>query len=450
MVQRRNLVETDTEPGTLSYADPQTVYGRVSGTVTWLPPIGQVIRPGGTLYRVDGGPVILMNGSTPAYRDLDAADPNGADIEQLNRNLAGLGFDASGIVVDDEWQPATTAGVKLLQASLGETETGRLALGEIVFLPGDQLVSGLDAAVGSTGSAGGSSPPAADASTPRVTSTDFVSLTTIATTAQTRVHCCAPARSSDKASPTHSSALSNVKTTNRAPRHRGARSDRALAGLAALLKAQAAELRAATAALKAARGSPSRTRSTSPRSGHSGSASTSSSGGGSATPILQTTSTRLVVTVDLSASSQSEATLGGHVTVELPAGSRVSGKITAVSPVADSSNTSGSDTGTGGGSGVANGSSSTVPVTITLTGHHRGAGLDQAAVSVNFARGVARHVLSVPVTALIATPGGNYAVQEAIAPYRLLPVRTGLFAAGFVQISGTGIHAGLSVTDSQG
>ncbi len=39
-IQRRNLVETDTEAGTLSYANQQTVYNRVSGTITWLPAVG--------------------------------------------------------------------------------------------------------------------------------------------------------------------------------------------------------------------------------------------------------------------------------------------------------------------------------------------------------------------------------------------------------------------------
>ena len=42
-VQRRDLVETDTESGTLSYADPQTVYDRLSGTITWLPAVGRAI-----------------------------------------------------------------------------------------------------------------------------------------------------------------------------------------------------------------------------------------------------------------------------------------------------------------------------------------------------------------------------------------------------------------------
>jgi hypothetical protein len=89
-------------------------------------------------------------------------------------------------------------------------------------------------------------------------------------------------------------------------------------------------------------------------------------------------------------------------------------------------------------------------VTITLDKHVKGAGLDQASVSVNFAKARARNVLSVPVTALLATAGGGYAVQQAAAPHRLIPVTTGLFAAGYVEISGPGIHRGLAVTDSQG
>ncbi|MCL2417812.1 MAG: hypothetical protein FWD04_00850, partial [Conexibacteraceae bacterium] len=36
-VERRNLVATDTESGTLSYASSQTVYNRLSGTITWVP-----------------------------------------------------------------------------------------------------------------------------------------------------------------------------------------------------------------------------------------------------------------------------------------------------------------------------------------------------------------------------------------------------------------------------
>ncbi len=166
-----------------------------------------------------------------------------------------------------------------------------------------------------------------------------------------------------------------------------------------------------------------------------------------------------MVTVDLAASVQSEAVVGEHVTVEMPNGNTVGGRVTAVSPVAQSSSNSDNGSGSGGGgggggngngNGSGNGSSSTIPVTVTLDGHTSGAGLDEAAVSVDFVQQRASNVLSVPVTALLATGGGNYAVQEATAPNQLIPVSTGLFAAGYVQISGSGIYPGLQVTDSQG
>lgn len=102
-VQRRDLVETDTESGTLSYAGTQTVYNRVGGTITWLPSVGQVVRPGQALFRIDNQPIILMNGPTPAYRDLSASDVQGPDVLELNRNLITLGFNPDGIVDDDVW-----------------------------------------------------------------------------------------------------------------------------------------------------------------------------------------------------------------------------------------------------------------------------------------------------------------------------------------------------------
>src|ERR1700759_3048850 len=127
-VKRRDLVQTDSESGTLSYAGPRTVYNRLSGTLTWLPSVGQAIEPGGALFRVDGKPVILMNGSTPDYRDLTPSDGAGQDIGELNRNLVALGFNPDGIVIGDHWQAATTAGVEAFQASLSEPQTGRLSL----------------------------------------------------------------------------------------------------------------------------------------------------------------------------------------------------------------------------------------------------------------------------------------------------------------------------------
>lgn len=452
-VQRRNLVLTDTESGTVSYSDPQTVYDRLSGTITWLPAVGQRISAGQALFRVDGEPVLLLNGSVPAYRDLSAADTSGPDVLELNRNLVALGFGADALVADDEWQAGTTAGIDALQASLGEAQTGELALGQIVFLPGPQLIAAQDVTVGSTNTGGSSAPTAAalDDPAPRP---EFVGLsTTIATPA---------------------AATHRVKTKKR-QRHRRLTQRQEIAALLAALRADAAALRAARASAGSSSGQPSggsggSSHHTSAHSGSGGSGSGGSggSGGGSSlsagVAVLQTSSTHLIVAVDLPASSQSEAKVHERVGVELPDGTTVPGTITAVSAVAAGAGSSGSGaaggsgaggsgsggSGSGGSGGSGSGSSSTIPVTIALHGRHPTAGLDEAAVSVNFVQQKARNVLSVPVTALLAVSGDSYAVREALPPHALLPVTTGLFAAGDVEISGPGIRPGLQVTDSQG
>ncbi len=445
-VERHNLVLSDTESGTVSYSNPQTVYDRLSGTITWLPAVGARISPGQPLFRVDGQPVLLMNGGAPAYRTLSASDTSGPDVLELNRNLIALGFGADALVADDEWQAGTTAGIDALQASLGEEQTGALPLGQIVFLPGDQLVSAQEVTVGSSGTGGNSAPQPASLIDPPA-APEFVGLDTpIATPPATR----------------HGKAKR---------RHRKKHLTRAeeIAELIAALKAE-------SAALKAARSEPASASSHSSASNHSGSHGTASHAGGSSSgagagggdaaaagvAVLQTTSTHLIVTVELPASSQSEAKVHEHVGVELPDGSTVPGTITAVSAVAASSGSSGSGSGSSGASGAGSGSggsgaggsgsgsASTIPVTIALRGHYPRTGLDEAAVSVNFVQQKARNVLSVPVTALLATSGNSYAVQESEPPHRLIPVTTGLFAAGYVEISGAGIRPGLQVTDSQG
>ena len=59
-------------------------------------------------------------------------------------------------------------------------------------------------------------------------------------------------------------------------------------------------------------------------------------------------------------------------------------------------------------------------------------------------------MLAVPVSALVALAGGGYAVEVvhgagATATRQLVAVRTGLFSATLVQVSGPGIAAGQRV-----
>ena len=185
-VQRRDLVATDTESGTLSYADPQTIFNRLTGTITWLPSIGRVVKPGGTLYKVSGQPVILMDGAVPAYRDLSDGVTDGPDVKELKQNLVALGFDPSHqITINDTFDAATTTAVEAWQASLAETQTGVVSLGDVVFLPGSQRITQVNTVLGSTGgSSSGSGSSGATGASLQLgpAQAEFVSLTTTATT----------------------------------------------------------------------------------------------------------------------------------------------------------------------------------------------------------------------------------------------------------------------------
>jgi hypothetical protein len=172
---------------------------------------------------------------------------------------------------------------------------------------------------------------------------------------------------------------------------------------------------------------------------------------------LVTTSTDSVVTVQLDASSQTEAVVGERVYVTLPSNTVAGGVITQVGRVAQMSSQSsggGSSPGSGGNStgGAGSAPQATIPVTISLT-HAGGLGsLDQAPVTVAFARTRTRNALSIPVSALLATAGGGYAVDviESAGAVSRVPVTPGSFAGGFVQISGPGIAAGMQVRDTAG
>jgi len=158
-VARRSLSETTSLSGRLGYAGAYPVLAQGHGTITWLPALGQVVREGQVLYRVDGRPVVLLYGSAPAYRALGegatAADVTGQDVRQLNRDLVALGY-VSRSDLDpnpDEFTWATRLGVERMQDALGVTAVGTLALGDYVFLPTAARITAVTAQLG--GPAGG-------------------------------------------------------------------------------------------------------------------------------------------------------------------------------------------------------------------------------------------------------------------------------------------------------
>jgi HlyD family secretion protein len=119
--------------------------GSPAGTITWLPKVGSVVRQGQELYAVTGSPVVLLYGNVPAYRDL-AEGVTGPDVTELNTGLVRLGYATAAALGPrpgwDYFSGETAYAVELLQAHLGETQTGTLALGQAVFLPGAALVTG--------------------------------------------------------------------------------------------------------------------------------------------------------------------------------------------------------------------------------------------------------------------------------------------------------------------
>jgi hypothetical protein len=114
---------------------------------------------------------------------------------------------------------------------------------------------------------------------------------------------------------------------------------------------------------------------------------------------------------------------GEPVSIVLPSGARMPGRVTATGTRAVVAPRRPRRTGTGSG----------VPVQVSLPVH------------------AVHDVLAVPVTALLALAGGGYGVEVVTGHSRdrLVGVTTGIFAAGRVQVTGPGIVAGTRVVVAQ-
>ena len=153
-VERRTLSPMVSQAGILTYrarsdGSPYSVINQARGTYTKLPAIGQVIYHGHVLYRVNDRPVVLLHGSTPAYRTLSAG-ARGPDVAELNADLVALGYTTRAELSPKSafFGPATTAAVEKLQASVRVTRTGTLTLGQAVFEPAAVRVTSVSAQLG--------------------------------------------------------------------------------------------------------------------------------------------------------------------------------------------------------------------------------------------------------------------------------------------------------------
>ncbi|GIF23936.1 peptidoglycan-binding protein [Paractinoplanes tereljensis] len=147
-------------------------------------------------------------------------------------------------------------------------------------------------------------------------------------------------------------------------------------------------------------------------------------------PLMSVTSTRKVITVSAELNDAAALDRGDAVTVTLPDDRTVKARILSVGRTLAAAD-----------GGVADGPPK-LTVSVTVDDPKTIAKLDSANVAVNVAGKTAKDVLAAPIEALIALTEGGYAVQ---GPNGLVAVETGMFADGWVQISGAGLAEGVDV-----
>jgi putative peptidoglycan binding protein len=461
-IERKDLVETESESGTLGYADERDVVNHLSGTVTWMPAQGSIVKPDHTLYRIDDERVVLLSGKLPAYRDLGPSVSSGRDVRQLERNLRRHGYDADhDMELDSTWTSATTAAVERWQDAHGFEQDGTIELGRVVFQPGTRRVTSSAVTLGGdSGGSGGSGGNGSDATTqgaalqatPTVT-TRLVSYVTGASGAAREgaaggdpvavaAQATPPPSASPTPTPTPSAGPTPSATPVPTPTPAPARTPAPSATPSP--SATAPSGRGAPgggAAPSGMGGSSSATAPAASASAASGATSTDGASGGASASntIMTTTSRRRVVTVDLATTKQSLAKAGARVRVELPSGGTVRGRIVEVGRVATTPESEDGDD--------QNVSDATIAVTIRLSG--RVPALDQAPVTVRFEQQRVKDALTIPVTALLAQSGGRFAVEVVEGSRRrTVRVTPGLYTSDDVQIEGDGLREGMVVTNA--
>jgi multidrug efflux pump subunit AcrA (membrane-fusion protein) len=151
------------------------------------------------------------------------------------------------------------------------------------------------------------------------------------------------------------------------------------------------------------------------------------------TAVMKLSSLNKIVSVQLATENQALAKVGGTVTVDLLVGKTTAGTVSGVGAPKQIEENGGKRT--------------VIPVTITLDHPSAAGSLQEASVSVDFPTASRTNVLAVPVSALIALPDGGYGVEVVrdAATLQTIKVEPGLFAGGFVEVTGDGLDAGRKV-----
>ena len=136
------------DKATLSTDEQEADVAGESSTYTELPTVGQVVSRGQELFAIGGQPVVLLYGAVTPWRAFAPGMTPGEDVEQLNANLAALGYGHG--LMGNNFTAATEAALLRLQSAVGLSPTGQLPVGSVDFQPGAIRVTAVSPNLGAT------------------------------------------------------------------------------------------------------------------------------------------------------------------------------------------------------------------------------------------------------------------------------------------------------------
>lgn len=153
--EERDLLTYSTVSGTFGYETTLTLAVPRDGTVTAVAEVGTVLERGSIIVEIDQEPTVVFRGVVAPWRDLEDGVDDGADVRQLEENLAALGFTDDGeLVIDQEFDGSTENAVEAWQESLGQDADGVVEVADLVLLPGPAEFGEPTVVVGGSANAG--------------------------------------------------------------------------------------------------------------------------------------------------------------------------------------------------------------------------------------------------------------------------------------------------------
>jgi hypothetical protein len=141
-------------------------------------------------------------------------------------------------------------------------------------------------------------------------------------------------------------------------------------------------------------------------------------------PLGSAVTTRREIEMKLNASQQAQVKVGNKATITLPDNKVATGKVSRISSVAE----------------MDKDGNVTIPAYLTLDKPKEAGTLDAAEVRLQITTAGVKNALYVPVTALVGTDGGGFAIErvDASGAHQTVPVKLGMFddSAGTVQVTG--------------